>query len=271
MTTIQDLRKKPHLSVSGINDYVECSLLYKLGRVDRVAPEYVSDALLFGKCIHKVLEKFYINKRTGRETPLAYLLEQFTNFWLKAKEDNENIQFKEGESFETLLQKGRGILTVYYKELPADNFKVVATELPFSFALDGLDVPVIGVMDLVEEDDGGNIIITDWKTSSRAYSKDEVKKSFQLTVYQIAARQNGFADLEILLKFDCLIKTRKPKFEQYYTIRTEQDEQRAVKKILHVWDGIQKGVFIPNDTSWKCGYCAFKDHCDKWFQEKEVV
>jgi putative RecB family exonuclease len=80
----------------------------------------------------------------------------------------------------------------------------------------------------------------------------------------------GYSDREILLRFDCLIKTKTPKFEQYYTSRTETDEKRAVRKINEVWRGIYKGVFIPNDSTsnWKCKGCAFKKPCDEWFLEE---
>jgi len=42
------LRQQPHLSSSSIGDYVECSLLYKFGRIDRLPMEFASDALKFG-------------------------------------------------------------------------------------------------------------------------------------------------------------------------------------------------------------------------------
>jgi superfamily I DNA/RNA helicase len=94
-----------------------------------------------------------------------------------------------------------------------------------------------------------------------------VEKNFQLTVYNIAARANGFEDREILLRLDCLIKTKTPKFEQYYATRSEIEERKAIKKILAVYEGIQKGVFVPNDGSWKCAGCAFKKPCEKWLTE----
>ena len=271
MNRIEKLRQSPHLSVSAINDYVECSLQYRFGRVDHLEPEYISDALLFGTCIHRVLEGFHLAKKKREKIPLAYLIQQFENHWVRVNEENPHIQFKEGEDFKSLLQKGKELLTIYYRDLPQDSFRVLDTESSFSFELEGLEVPIVGVMDLVEEDEAGNIIITDFKTSSHAYSKDEIDKSFQLTIYYMAARRNGFANREILLRFDCLIKTKTPKFQQYWTVRTEEDEKRAIRKIRSVWEGIQKGVYIPNDTSWKCGYCAFKNHCDQWFQEEEVV
>jgi putative RecB family exonuclease len=158
------------------------------------------------------------------------------------------------------------LLTTYYDKLPDDNFKILAIEEPFSFNIDGLEVPIIGITDLVEEDEAGTIIITDWKTSGKSYSRDDVEKNFQLTLYNMGMKANGYKDREILLRFDCLIKTKTPKFEQYYTTRTESDERRAAKKILQVWDGIKKEVFIPNDGHWKCGGCAFKVQCNKFME-----
>jgi putative RecB family exonuclease len=164
--------------------------------------------------------------------------------------------------------EGKELLTTYYHKCPHDQFKVISIEEPFSFTLEGCPVKIIGAFDLVEEDEAGTIIVVDWKTSGRAYSADEVDRNFQLTLYQMAAKANGHADREILLRFDCLIKTKTPKFEQYYTSRTETDFKRAEKKIVEVWRGISNGVFIPNDGSqnWRCKNCSYKKHCDEWFE-----
>ena len=86
-----------------------------------------------------------------------------------------------------------------------------------------------------------------------------------MTTYQLGAKANGYAYREILLRLDCLIKTQKPKFEQYYTTRSKIDETRLIRKIQKVWSGISKGVFVPNDTSWKCKNCGYKTACDEWF------
>ncbi|VVB62668.1 PD-(D/E)XK nuclease superfamily protein [uncultured archaeon] len=116
----------------------------------------------------------------------------------------------------------------------------------------------------MEQDDSGTIIITDWKTSSRAYSTEDVDGSFQLTIYSMAAHLNGYGNREVLLRFDCLIKAKKPRFDQYYTVRTEGDRMRAVKRIQQIWEAISKGIFIPNDGSWKCKGCFYKRNCIEW-------
>ena len=67
------------------------------------------------------------------------------------------------------------------------------------------------------------------------------------------------------VEVNCLIKTKAPKFEQCYTVRGVVDELRLIRKIEKVWDGISKGIFIPNDTSWKHKNCAYRQVCDQWF------
>jgi putative RecB family exonuclease len=160
---------------------------------------------------------------------------------------------------------GIDLLTAWYMKLSDDNFTVLAIEEAFSFNIPGVEVPIIGAMDLIEEDEAETLIITDFKTSSKAYSVAEVDNNFQILIYYMAARANGYADREIILKFDTLIKTKKPKFEQYFTVRSKIDEIRAIRKIQAVWNGIKSGVFIPNDTSWKCKYCSYRKACDEWF------
>jgi len=264
---LEELRKEPHLSVSSVNDYIDCGLLYKLGRIDKLKPEFRSDALEFGSLMHKIVADFHQERMVGEKPSLEDLQNRFEKRWRSAAEERSDIRYRKGKTFKSILKEGRDLLATYYRGFPDDGYEIMAIEEPFRFTLEGLPVPLIGAMDLVEQDLSGTVIISDFKTAGKAYANDDIDKNFQLTVYHMAARANGYADRQILLRFDCLIKTNIPKFEQYYTTRTQIDEKRAVKKILKTWEGITKGVFIPNDTSWKCRGCAYKQSCDEWFQQ----
>ncbi|WP_054030115.1 RecB family exonuclease [Desulfatitalea tepidiphila] len=266
---LSELRQTPHLSASSINEYVECSLLYKFGRIDKLPMEFKSDALEFGTCIHRVLEEYYSARMIGDRMLLKDVHEFFVFKWLEIAKGRTDIKYADGKDYNSYLMYGRDLLTAWYNKLPDDDFTILAIEEAFSFNLPGIDIPIIGAMDLVEQDNSGTIIITDFKTSGRAYSKDEVDSNQQLTMYQIAAKQNGYADHEILLRFDTLIKTKVPRCEQYWTTRTELDERRLIKKARQVWDGISKEVFVPNDTSWKCKGCAYKQACDAYLEGEE--
>jgi len=267
---LKELRQAPHLSASSVNDYVDCGLLYKLGRIDKLEPEFKSDAQEFGTVSHLVSAEINQERMVGNALSIKEIHQLFENLWTKIAQGREDIKYSEGKSWETFLLEGKELFTTYYHKKTDNNFQVIAVEEPFIFSIEGCPVPIIGAMDLVEEDSSGTIIISDTKTSGRAFSNDEVDRNFQMVLYQIAAKANGYADREILLRFDCLIKTKTPKFEQYYTTRTEIDEKRAIKKIIEVWKGIEKGVFIPNDSpsNWKCKGCAFKKNCNDWFMDK---
>ena len=261
---LSELRKMPHLSASAINEYVECSMAYKFGRVDKLPMEFKSDALEFGTAIHRVLEQFYSEKMMGIKLSLKQVHDLFIETWHSIAKDHDDIRYANGADFITHLIAGKDLLTAWYSKLPDDHFNVLAIEEAFCFLVPGIPIPIIGAMDLIEEDESGTLIITDFKTSAKSYSKDEVEQNQQLTVYQMAAVRNGYHDREILLRFDTLIKTKTPKFEQYWTTRTRTDERRMIRKINSVWDGISKGVFVPNDLSWKCKGCAYKTACDNY-------
>jgi putative RecB family exonuclease len=260
-----ELRLKPHLSASAISDYLDCGLRYKFGRIDRLQPEFIADSLEFGTVIHRVLAQYYAAKMVGDRMLLKDIRKLFKKLWTDAAKDRDDIRYAEGKDFETLLMLGVDLLTAWYSKIEDYGYRILAIEEAFSFDLPNLPVPIVGAMDLVEEDESGTIVITDFKTSGKAYSADEIDRNMQMTLYQLAAKSNGFADREILLKFDCLIKTQTPKFEQYYTVRTEVDEKRLIKKIGRVWEGILRGVFIPNDTGWKHNNCPYRKVCDEWF------
>jgi len=261
---LSELRQRPHLSASAINEYVECSMAYKFGRVDKLPMEFKSDAMEFGTAIHRVLEQFYSEKMMGVKLSLKQVHDLFIETWGNIARDWDDIRYTNGADFVTHLIAGKDLLTAWYSKLTDDAFNVLAIEEAFCFFVPEIPIPIIGAMDLIEEDEAGTLIITDFKTSARSYSRDEVEQNQQLTVYQMAAIRNGYHDREILLRFDTLIKTKTPKFEQYWTTRTQMDERRMIQKILSVWDGISKGVYVPNDTSWKCKGCAYKTACDNY-------
>jgi putative RecB family exonuclease len=262
---LKDLRQLPHVSISSVNTWIECGLQYRFAKIDKIPIEFKADALEFGTVIHLVLGEYYEAKMVGERMPLKDVHQSFEEHWHRVAEGRTDIKYAKGKDFETLLMEGKDLLTAWYMKLPDDNFKVLAVEEAFSFNLPELPVPIIGAMDLIEEDEVGTLIITDFKTSGKSYSVSEIDQNQQMTTYQLGAKANGYADREILLRIDCLIKTLKPKFQQYYSVRTEIDEIRLIRKIKQVWEGISKGVFVPNDTSWKCKNCSYKTACDEWF------
>jgi len=263
------MKKKPHLSASGINDYIDCGLLYRFSRIDNLKPEFSPDSLEFGSAIHETLAHYNEQRLVGSHMSVEEVQTFFEERWTSHARDNDEIVYHNGKDFESYLQDGKALLKAFRETANHDHFTVIAVEEPFHFQLEGVEIPIIGVIDLIEVDDSGTVIITDYKTAAKAYTVDQVNRNLQLTLYYLAMKANGYLTREVLLKVDGLIKTKTPKYEPYYSTRDDDIAQRTAKKIKAVWQGISGGVFIPNDASWKCPDCRFKSRCSEWFSRQE--
>ncbi len=264
---IESLRKTPHLSFSALHEYQNCGLKYWFNRIKKLPAEFVPDVLVFGKCIHQVLEEFNYQRQKEETPPVNTLVSVFECCWDKAAED-KTIHYSKGKDFSTLRKEGAALIRHFYDNQANDDYRVLAVEEGFSLELSGLPYPIIGLIDLIEEDASGTIIITDYKTTSRAYSQSEIDQNMQLTLYQLAMEQNGYADRDMILKLDCLIKTQNPRYEQYYTVRNPQDMQRLQRVIRLLVQGISQEVFLPAAANWMCTNCPYKTHCTKLLGEE---
>ena len=255
-----------HLSFSSINQYITCGLQFRFRKIDNLEPEYTSDALVFGSSIHKVLAKFNQHRTKGVLTPASELGDWFEIYWKGAVESNGLIQYAPSNNYESCLKQGRKLLEIFCQEYLDDTqYQVLEIEKDFSLNIDNLLYPIIGYIDLVETDEFGNILLTEYKTSGKSYSKNQIDLNDQVTLYHLAM-QTIYPDREIISKIDCLIKTKIPKFDQYYTFRDADDHRRLVNTIFQVAKGIEAEVFIPNTNSWKCSGCEYKTACNKWLK-----
>ena len=119
---------------------------------------------IFGTCIHRVLEQFYSARMIGEKMLLKDVHQIFETTWTGIAADRDDIRYNGDNDFKSLLMYGKDLLTAWYNKLPDDGFTILAIEEAFSFTLPGIPIPIIGAMDLVEEDSAGTIIITDFKT-----------------------------------------------------------------------------------------------------------
>ena len=138
---LSELRNTPHLSASSVGDYLDCGLLYKFGRIDKIRPAFTPDALEFGSAIHMVLAEIHQQKMVGVELSIKEIQESFEKHWTKLAKERVNIQYAEGKSFDTFLMEGKELLSVYYHKRSKDSFMVIGVEEPFSIHLKDCPFP----------------------------------------------------------------------------------------------------------------------------------
>jgi putative RecB family exonuclease len=122
-----------------------------------------------------------------------------------------------------------------------------------------LEVPLRGVMDLIEAD--GTLI--EFKTSLRRVSVADLPDQVQLTAYSYAY-ELLFGRAPTALQLVNLVRTRQPTIEIHKTGRDKQDYERLFYLAKEVHRGIQAGVFIPNRGCWLCKDCEYERDCREW-------
>ena len=200
-------------------------MLYKFSRIDKRQPESYSDTLVLGQAIHRVLADFYLKLQSGpgwRKRTWRKALANIGNPWLMAA---VTFTTRQAKATTPTVTEGKELLAAFNRDLPDEDCKILGVEQVFTCELEGLPVPLIGIYDLVLEDPAGIITIVDHKTASKSYTMADANQNLQMTIYHMAARTNGYGEQDLLLRLDVLIKTKVPKFEQYYTARGDWEER----------------------------------------------
>jgi putative RecB family exonuclease len=264
-----EMESQLHFSYSQLSTFLICPMKYAHQYVWGTPPETKPIALPFGKAIHKAAEAYYRNlKDTGEIIPVDKVIATFDMVLdndIKATE--VELTLKEGETIGALREQGIELLKLFHGEVRPQN--IAAVEFPFSVSLPdilngGGDLPIklVGYFDLVERDDQGTYLIAELKTSGQRFSSLRLEYDLQATVYSYAMRRLKVATSEnsCLVRYDVLLKTKKPAFEHYFVTRTESDYERLIHLINHVLRAIELKVFYRN-TGWQCGDCQFKKAC----------
>ncbi|MFA5687806.1 MAG: PD-(D/E)XK nuclease family protein [Kiritimatiellales bacterium] len=269
---LRELRKRPHLSNSQINQLLNvCSLQYYFERVARIPRAFNSASLVFGDCVHRTLKTVFLGLKAGRIPSIERYERMFSRLWELTNRDKE-IKFPETEDIQSLDVKGRNMVRCFLEHIdPAD--KVQAVSEPFCVpvhAPDGsyIELPLIGEFDAVIKRNGQPVIV-DWKTAARKWSKGDADKKFQASVYSYAWHQLYSVRPEI--RFDVVTKTKVPGYEQHPTYRTEDDERRMALLIARAQQMIRHQVYYPAETGFYCKDCPYASDCKAWHQQPALA
>ena len=268
---LEDFRSELHISHSQIFSYLNCSLKYYFSYVEGRMPEHRPAAMLFGSAIHAAIARYYKGvQKKGKPEPLSLHQDLFHDYWNWETEDSGiPIAYKGGQNKDSMLNEGQRLVKTFYENV--DPMEVIGVEEPYSSVLydeegNPTDFKLIGIVDCIQRDKDGNLIIIDNKTAARAYSQDKIEQDLQMTVYSYLAAASKLvpAKSKTLHRFDVLVKLKKePRLDIYHTTRTAADRRRLAKTISRVLRGIEAGVFFPN-PGWMCGDCQHARACVNW-------
>jgi RecB family exonuclease len=215
-------------------------------------PEFILASLPFGRSLHAAVAAFYrAIQETGTKPALEFATREFAASW-ETEVAAQRLSFNGKTSVDSHLELGKALLQKFYEE--TQPRKVEAIEYPFAVPLTDpntgkrLDVSLVGVVDLIESDDKGNLIIAELKTSSKRYTDSHGENQLDGLIYAYAMGQLGFraAGAETVIRYDVLVKAKSPAFQQIYFQKTPRDYDRLSRWIKEILQAIDRETFFPN-------------------------
>ncbi len=211
--------------------------------------------MTLGKSIHSTLEENYRQKiKTKQDLPIEQWTDFFSDNWEKGASETS---FEKDEKPGVIKDEGVKLIKTYH-ELIAPKIQPVSVEKEFLINVYGLKYPLLGYIDLVDDD--GYII--DHKVAKRSWPKNQEHKDLQLTAYSLAYKRLK-GKCEKGLRYDVMVRTKEPKIQQLLTKRTNEDIKRFKKLLSYVNHSIETGIFYPNEN-YMCPSCGYSDLCKKW-------
>lgn len=255
-----------HVSVSQIKLFILCSRAFEFRYRIGLSPEHIPVPLAFGTAIHSGLATYYERILETGTPPMAAEIDQaFRDSWASATSGPIPLQVTEDEGDDGAhVDKGVAMLRAFHQYAStAGPVTVKSVEQRFSVPLfdpetgEVLEERLSGVVDLIVEEDGRNVVI-DHKSSAKKYGADQLRYDFQLTAYQLAARELGLGDVG--LRFQIITKTKKPAVYAEDVRRDRQDEADFLSLAVGVLKAIDAGISFPL-RGWQCRSCPFQSAC----------
>ena len=247
----------PHWSYSSLACFLQCPLKYALRYIERAEVERTSVSLPFGRAFHAVLSE---RARKGSDFKLEEAQADFAVYFRGETDASENLSYKQGETFDTCLNKGFDMLAVALENWQ-DDYVVKAVAEPFSVTIPGIERPLIGEFDLVVTD-GGDEAVVDWKTSTSRWPVGKADRELQATAYCYAYRQ--LHGVNPIFRYDVFTKAKEPTVSNWYTVRSAEELERFAWLVGRIEKSVETGVFYPVESVQNCGECPYRNRCRNW-------
>lgn len=256
-------KQRTYLSFSAVSTFQSCPLRYYFRYVRGLPEEMISASLVFGSAIHAGLQ-FHFEQLLAANGPPSRdtLLEVFHDSW--QQQSKNKIQFAKGEDINSLSALAdRLFLAFQASDFSHPQGVILGVEEELRGKLVAGCPDLLARIDLIV-DAGDSLTITDFKTSRRVWSHDQVSDaSSQLLMYSELARclSDG---RPIKLQFAVMTKTKVPELLLHPVLNDPLNVERTKKVVERVWRAIQTGHFYPAPSALSCPSCPFRKPCMKW-------
>jgi putative RecB family exonuclease len=242
------------LSPSAFGAFKSCPLAFKFSYLDRL-PQPPSAPASKGTLVHRALELLMLRDAATRTLPAA--LEDLGQARAELAEHPEfaGLELTEDE-WDTFHAEAAVLVHRYFELEDPTRVRAIGLELRLSATVG--DLKLRGVIDRLELDDDGELVITDYKTGAVPGERHELQRlagvhMYALMVEQVLGKRPVRVQLLYLLAPEAII-----------AVPSEQSVTGVARKSQALWKAIETACarddFRPHPGP-LCNYCSYQAYC----------
>jgi putative RecB family exonuclease len=242
------------LSPSKVSSFTECALAFRFSTIDRL-PEPPSPWATKGTLVHGALERLFAAAPAERtaETALAALADTFAE--LRTDPEYTGLEL-DGEAEAAFVADAERLVRRYFELEDPTAIHPIGLELKLEVELAG--VRLRGIIDRLELDGDGELIVTDYKTGKVPPPQMERARLGGVHFYALLCERlfgRRPAKVQLLYLGDAVAITTTP---------TEQSTRGLERKLAAIWSAVERACqaddFRPKPSR-LCDFCAFQAYC----------
>jgi putative RecB family exonuclease len=250
------------LSPSKISAFKHCPLQFRFSVIDRL-PEPPSPAASKGTLVHRALELLMLRPPAGR-TPAAALADlERARVELAAHPEFAGLDLSD-EQLDLFHADARAMVLRYFEVEDPARVRPIGLELRLSVELGTLTLR--GIIDRLELDADGELVVTDYKTGAVPSERAEQDRLGGVHFYSLLCeRLFGRRPARVQLMY-----LSRP--EVLSICPSEQSVTGMERKAVALWAAVERACarddFRPN-RSRLCDWCNFQAYCPAWGGDPE--
>ena len=242
------------LSPSKVSSFTDCALAFRFSVIDRL-PEPPSAAAPRGTLVHAALERLHLLPPAERTVDAA--LACLADAAVDLRDDPEYVGLElSGDDEAAFHAEAAQLVRNYFRLEDPRTVRAIGLELMLTADVDGLSLR--GIIDRLELDGDGGLVVTDYKTGSAPSTQYERKRLSGVHIYSLLCEQLlGRRPTRVQLLF-----LRDP-----LAIITEPSDRstRGTRRTLGaVWQAVERACdredFRPQPSR-LCEWCSFRAYC----------
>jgi putative RecB family exonuclease len=245
------------LSPSKVASFKDCALAFKFAAIDRL-PEPPSPWSTKGTLVHRALELLFCEPPERRSLEVA--LAKLDRAREELRDDPEFTGLElEPEAEATFVAEADELVRRYFALEDPTQIRPIGLELKLEASVGSLTLR--GIIDRLELDDNGELVVTDYKTGKVPGLTHEQSRLGGVHFYAFLCEQvfgARPARIQLLYLSEPVAIVAQP---------TEQSIRGLRQRASAIWSAVERACerddFRPRPSP-LCDWCAFRDYCPAW-------